>query len=465
VEEKEEQTLPLLKMTGASSLAILAGKSLPRLAVAVLFLCVIAPFLILSITLGGVLPNGLVSAILGMLCYAVMLSQLGLFASVVGRTSPIAFTLLCVLWAAFELCHWWQGLAVSFGDVVLGNSTLGGVWVWVFEDLLHRTPECSLISNLRTSLLSFSTSPAFNADASVFDSAIAAVQSVWAFHMTFHLVVAAVFFLLSWALFEQFTQDAATEVPAARATTSDRRFVSRAWQEAAAWKSWQFVAGGALWFWIRAIGATLTLFAVSWFLSVMSGFWSSEEVMGGAFGLGVCFFLINLARLFGKVLNQEIHGKTLSSLAMLPQPTSRTIWGLVAGILPGVLAGGVGAVLAFCLLMLSTPIDFEDFIEAVFQPWVWHFGFWIIVTIHVGLLFTTYLRYGGMLFGIALMWIVAPMFCFATIALAAFGIRGGPGSEDFFLYVIPIGLMIAECFVCFGVQKALLKRIEELASR
>jgi hypothetical protein len=87
VEEKEEQTLPLLRLTGASPLAILIGKSGPRLVSVVLLLLVITPFLTLAITLGGVLIRGLLTAMLGLLTYAVMFSQLGLFASVVSRNA------------------------------------------------------------------------------------------------------------------------------------------------------------------------------------------------------------------------------------------------------------------------------------------------------------------------------------------------------------------------------------------
>ena len=68
VEEKEEGTLALLRMTGASPFSILAGKSLPRLMVAVLFLFVVSPFLMLAITLGGFLPYGLISSIVSILC-------------------------------------------------------------------------------------------------------------------------------------------------------------------------------------------------------------------------------------------------------------------------------------------------------------------------------------------------------------------------------------------------------------
>jgi len=44
-EEKEEETLPLLRMTGVRDVTLLLGKSLPRLAVVILLILIAAPFL------------------------------------------------------------------------------------------------------------------------------------------------------------------------------------------------------------------------------------------------------------------------------------------------------------------------------------------------------------------------------------------------------------------------------------
>src|SRR5688572_9065861 len=53
-EEKEDETLTLLRMTNLSPLAILFGKSTSRLTAALLLLAVQVPFTVLAITLGGV---------------------------------------------------------------------------------------------------------------------------------------------------------------------------------------------------------------------------------------------------------------------------------------------------------------------------------------------------------------------------------------------------------------------------
>ena len=101
-EEKEEDTLPLIRMTGVSNFAFLTGKSVPRIAIAALFLLVITPFIVLSITMGGVVIENLLALLIGMLCYAFLLSQIGLLCSVVASDSRRALSLASFLWFFFR---------------------------------------------------------------------------------------------------------------------------------------------------------------------------------------------------------------------------------------------------------------------------------------------------------------------------------------------------------------------------
>lgn len=231
VEEKEEDTLPLLRMTGASSFAILAGKSLPRLALAVLFLFVVSPFLMLSVTLGGVLPMGLISSILSILCYAIMLCQVGLFASVISRNTRRAFTWTCVFWLLIELGHWWTGLASGIDRMLLGYSASTSKWQDLMQQASFWLSQRSLVSNLSLTLLSFEAT------------------DIWHPWMTWHLIFAAVFFCLSWLSFERFTAGSMSGSESSTPRTflkSRKGSTSRAGHDAVMWKSWQFVSGGLL---------------------------------------------------------------------------------------------------------------------------------------------------------------------------------------------------------------------------
>ncbi|MEQ9406413.1 MAG: hypothetical protein RIK87_01760 [Fuerstiella sp.] len=426
-----------------------------------------APFLILSITLGGVLPLGLVSAILSILIYAVLLSQIGLFASVVCRTAPKAFSLTALLWAAIELSHWWHWLATTAGQNWFGHTTIGGLWSFFWNDVLYRFPEWSLLGNLQQTLYSFRT---LAPDESLLRSLLGTISEVWHFHMTVHLIAAGLFFLLSWAAFEPLTSRENSAGDARAQTIGRPRTAARVWNGSPlAWKSWQHLSGGMLWFWLRAIGAPVVLFATALLLTGVFGSTEPWAIVSIGLMLGIGFFIVNVSRLFGKVLNDEIHNKTLASLVMLPRRTPQLLWGMVQGTLPAVAAGATCAVLGFFLALLlsfSEGADAEDLLEAMFQPWLWHMVTWAVLTIHVGLWFTTYVRYGGMLIAVVLLWIVTPMFCMTSVAFVAMGMNGGgPGMEEFFQYVVPIMLMCAEGLACVAVQRALVRRVESLASQ
>ena len=446
VEEKEEGTFALLRMTGASSFSILAGKSLPRLAVAILFLFVIAPFLMLSITLGGVLPYGLISSILSILCYAVMLSQLGLLASVVSRTTKQAFALSSLLWGLFELGHWWAALASGLGQAIYGGSSMAIAWRDMFGELSVWLSQRSLVNNLSAGLLAFSPS------------------DLWHANMTFHLFIAIIFFALSWWLFEPCTARALTgaDRDSPRAAMLKKRVsVSRVWPNAVMWKSWYYVSGGRTWMLMRILVAPLVIFgcaatfacAVEWGVELQVAFGISIFASG-------CFFLINSARLFGGLVSNEIHEKTLASLVMLPQKTSSTLGSMLIGIVPAALAGGFGFALFTFLTMLTSGASADNLARFLAEPWCWHFVSWIAVTLHFGLLLTTYVRHGGMLLAVAVLWVALPMFLGISMSLIVFGF----GAVEIIRYLMPLFLIGLEVALCVSAFWATVRRLDKLAS-
>lgn len=478
VEETEEQTLPLLQMTGASPFAILLGKSLPRLAVALLFLIVALPFLTLALTLGGVLPLGLFSAMLGLMVYAVMLSQLGLLASVISRTATEAFSKLVFFWVMIELCHWWAWLLTRNGLLPI-VSTVGIEWIdWLGANwnlLVTRMPEVSLFGNLGQTLLSFIEIDVA-AESSLWQRIVAIAGQIWSFRMSVQLVIAVCCFVASWLCFRsERIQTMVAELNGLsgikRWLRRDRRMarVGRVSGNALRWKSWQLLGGGAIGFLFRLLGLPVLIGTACWgFLAMLDTNPETTAVAGMSFFIGVLAFAVNGLRLFGSLVNPEIHEKTLPALIMLPQSTSRTLKELVYGALPALLAGGSTCLLSFLVLFswmaARTPADMDDLLEAVFQPWVWHVVAVFVLNLVLGLLLTTYFRYGGMLLAFGLIVIGFFLGMFTLFAFAAF-VGGGPGSEDMFLYVIPLGLIFVEILISVALWKKLIVRLEELAAR
>ena len=444
-EEKDEQTLALLKMTGASGFSILAGKSLPRLAVAVLFLFVVAPFFLLSITLGGVLTLGIVTSMLSMMTYAFMLGQLGLFASVLASSTRRAFSLTCVLWLLFELPHWWVGLLMATLDYLFGRGYSLGL-----TDFWEASQSVSLVSNLSATLLAFRP------------------EEVWQTYMTYELIVGAAFFVISWLIFEPCTSRAVSEGPTVASTRGRIASLSdnaRPQRDAVAWKSWRFLSGGWTWFFVRTVGAPVTVFLVSFLLTQIFGVsFDGWIVVIAALYIGLAFWLITTARMLGRCFSEEIHGDTLASLVMLPRRTGLTFWSLVKGVVPAILASSVTFFLCLGLLFLwmLSEGDLGDFLEAFVQPWLWHFLSWVAVTAHLGVLLTTHLRFGGMLLAVAICWFGMPILCGMSFALV---LSSGPNSVELYQYVIPIMLIIFEVFICAVLQRQIFDRLVMLAGK
>lgn len=473
VEEKEEQTLPLLRMTGASTLAIISGKSLPRLVVAVLFLLVVAPFLLLSVTLGGVLTDGLVAAVLGILCYSVFLSQIGLFSSVVCQTAPRAFTFTLLLWGLFEfshlLCVLVAAAAKGMADVPYGvdefayfhetgvtsenwlTMMLLGVFVHG-SSLSEWLASRNLMFNLNSYLTSFS------------------VAEWWRPQMTFHLILSGCFFCFSWVCFEPFTRASVGGGILAGPTRrkSKRRSGTRVWNNALVWKSWHYLTGRWTWLVIRLVGLPILVMGIV--TAFAWGFDMGLNDQDYALNLtiwGIVLFLITLASLFGRVFNQEIHGNTLTSLLMLPQRRPILLWSLVAGLLPALAATSVCALLGLGWLAATQHDFWSDLFDLMIEPWFYQMFTWVLVTIHLGVLLSVYVRYGGMLLSVALLWFGCPMLFGACMGMMAMSMRGGPGRamEDFMEYVVPVCLMFFEVILCVVIQFQICRRIEALGGK
>ena len=325
VEEKEEQTLPLLKMTGASPAAILLGKSGPRLVSVLLLLLVVMPFLLLAITLGGVLPRGLLSATLGILAYAIMFCQLGLLASVVSRDFPRAFSKTITAWIVLEFLPFWCWLGSEavlyvsrFGSGAAAEgylqsaSAVSGPYEWSQFTLawLHEnlrwfggwTDDLVLFGNLNLYMAEFGNA------------------GVWEPQMTAHLILAVVFFCLSWLLFEPCSSTVVAEgFDSPRRQSRRTRLPRRAGTRALAWKSWQYSAGGWLWFLARLIAAPVIVCGIVTGIALGVGESLSPWVLAGTLIIsGIVIFVGSSAILLDRVFNTEIRDKTLSSLLMLP---------------------------------------------------------------------------------------------------------------------------------------------------
>ena len=452
-EEKEEETLPLLRMTGVRNFTLLVGKSMPRLAIVVLLILVSAPFLLLSITLGGVVPEQIVALVVRMMCYAFCLSQVGLFCSTICRSSQRAVSLTFVLWVLLEFGGW---LFRVFGF---------GCREWGFSFLQYCFNEVSTFL-LRRSMWTASS------EFLMYERG----ENIWHMQMTFHTVVALLFFGLSWLLFEPMNQASLAQGAAASenitrglATRTYGLRSLRCWDSALIWKSWQFLVGGWLWIAVWTIALPSVSIALVFGISVLVDERAEAVVYGTTLiVVGCASFFLLLARLFGNVLNREIYQQTLVSLCMLPKRRGKILNELYLGLVPGLLAPLFCFGLGFIWMGAVQPRFIENFFSNVIvKPWTWAFLGWLVMTVHIGTWLSVYLRHGSMLITIAVCYFAIPFIGGMVIRVLGMILRGpgSMGTEFLFRYLLPLGVIVAEATVCVLIHRLILHRVEELAAK
>lgn len=449
-EEKEEETLPLLRMTGVRNITLLLGKSLPRLAVVILLILVATPFLMLAVTLGGVVPEQIFASLIGLTCYAFCLSQVGLFASTVSRNSSAAVRWTVLLWLLLEFGHW-MFMLMAFGCDEWGLHNLAEWFQWLAGSLGERT-----MWQASSAYLMFERG-----------------ESIWHPQMTFHLTVGAIFFGLSYLLFERFTQHAISQGAAATVATArgifNRTNIQRSlrcWDAAMEWKSWQFVAGGWFWFWVWMISLPVLSVTTVIAISAMVGEVPPAEAFGWTLIIiGTAGLAIQLGRLFGNVLNREIYDQTLVSLCMLPKKRGVILHRMILGVLPFLIPPLVCISLGFLWNAAAAPRFVVDTSELFAEPWFWASLSWVIVTVHLGTFLSVYFRHGGMLVAVAVCWFVMPFIGGMTIAAIATIFRGGGPFQAIFQYVIPMFAILGNVVICIVLQKMTLRRVEEVAGK
>lgn len=468
VEEKEEQTLPLLRLTGASTLAILLGKSAPRLVSVLLLLLIVVPFLLLAITLGGVSLKGILTAIFGLLVYAVMFCQLGLLCSVVARNFQDALTKTLMLWALLEFLPFWgwcgstvtllwssHSMTAEAVRCVNDSSLFSSAWSDVILSWLHIqmkwltgvTTELTLYENLSFYLIDFGGDP------------------VWRPQMTAHLTAAAVFLVASWLLFEPMTARVVSEgfesAPSAKRRTRTAR---RVHGKALVWKSWQWLTGGWFWFWIRLVVIPVCVAAlastIAWGLGENLELWVLSYAM---LLCGTVVFIAAFAILFDRLFAAEIQQKTMDSLLLLPYSRHSLIRQMAAGLLPAIAASLSCFVCGLAILIVEEPRAMQVAGTVLTSAWLYAVLAILVSTLYVGLFLSVKLRYGGMLVSIVTLWFIAPMLisCFVGILSLVTNTRA---VNDLMTTAIPTILILVLLALSVWMHKLLVRGLDQVGA-
>jgi ABC-type transport system involved in cytochrome c biogenesis permease component len=431
-EEKEEDSLGLLKMAGISPVALLLGKSTTRLVAVLLMLAVEFPFVLLSITLGGVTMGQVVAMAAALAAYLVFIANLGLLCSVICQNSRRASTLM----------------------------TLSLIVLLIVLPLLAESATTWMATNAKDTLTRHiaATFTAWEHDVSMWYR-ISTIQSTGFSEGAFsrqvicHLAAALGLFGLSWAGFERFTRESHATKPLEALFTRPlrrlrRRSIGRAWPLALTWKDFYFVAGGKRMVIARFVLYFAIIGGITWFVS-----WNNSrldefslKLLGDtAMITMLCTAAVELGLIASRVFRDEVKSQTLPLLMMLPKSPARIAWSKAASAVPALTP-------TLCYFFLGALLDADAFATG-FRDVVtsWHGWYTIVVFVlflHLAAYLSLVVKWGALplaIFIVFFCWMVLlPIFfalswalfgtsisseepmliCFMTIALAGMAILG-----------------------------------------
>ncbi len=316
-EEKEEDTLGLLRMTNLSPLAILLGKSTSRLGGALLLIVAQLPFTLMAVTLGGVAPGQVLAAYATLGAYAFLLGNLALFASVLAPRTGIAALLTGV-------ALWGLGAAVENIPAMHGLSPFsrfGEIFETGFQDSpIGRQVIGSVLLGLG-------------------------------------------FFLLAWAFFERLCGGQQGSAPKLETLW---RWRFRGWFapdrphafRALAWKDFHFLHGGRLALVAKSAVGAIVVGAVVVEETAWGANPATPQLPMALFGGGLLWLIAEAAFAASRICASEVQDRTISSLALLPQSLPITMSAKVAAFWPA-------AIPALSLMGLSVV---AGFFVALAQP-------------------------------------------------------------------------------------------------
>lgn len=359
-EEKEDQTLGLLRMANVRPITILTGKLAPRLANALLILVVQFPFTLLAITLGGVTWLQVWVAFWGLLAHTFLVGNIGMLCSVVfRRTGTAVGCTVALVVAHFLVPAIGYGLLSSTAPPAAAVTSSNADVEWyvaahefclsAFDYWYHATA-WALMSNVLTT---------------GFGGGALNLQVVSNF------AAGAVIFILAWLVFNRCNRDVDVASTGATRTLSDllkrrgRRSI-RAWSSGALiGREFQFACGGyTAWFVkLLAYGPAVYLLAVL-FEGSRRGVDADEF---GALLMWLMLFLVlplEAVVLSSRVFRGEIKERTWSSLLMLPRSLAAISYSKIAGSTLAL----VPVVFYFVLGSVLNPDGIIDFLRELDEP-------------------------------------------------------------------------------------------------
>jgi hypothetical protein len=445
-EEKEENTLGLLMMTGLSPVGILFGKSTARMIQALLLLTVQLPFTLLAVTLGGVLTNQVLAAYASMLAFIVLLSNLSLLWSVVCKRtgSAAGVTAVCVL--AY-------GIAPFFTQELLKvlprQPWIGTPWGAAVKSLVQGINDASVFHRLGDIVSTGFADPPIGSQ------------------VISNVVAGAVCFLLSWALFGRFALNAdsfgMTRIALPRWSARSRRLAAgRAWFNPLIWKDYHFLTGGnvlmiAKFAALAALGPIIFLsyHYGSTYSSANGDVWT--DTIRTHMGVAAAVFGLEASVYASRIFHDEIREQTMVGLLTLPRSIEYVAYSKVAGCGLALIPSVMFVLIDACLL----PEGPGSIYRALKFPGFWAGVLVASVFLHLVVLLSLFVKWGAL--PLAFVMTLMCMYCCPVWIVFA---MGGVGDDDWAASLVGIVILWVLWGVsCFVFQMMIHARLYELGSK
>ena len=353
-EEKEVDSLGLLLMTGTTPLAILLSKGTGKLIMGVMLIISQFPFVLLSVTLGGVSIYQVASVFITLITYIILLNNFALLLSVIFKRTATA------------------------SGIMLATVALLNIMMPIWSTTRWLSPFYRIAVILQT----FSNEPLWNMQASVY------------------IALSILFFLLSYMLFDTCCTKHTQTSTSMRMPTGIRHAkwnlcrVKRTWKNAISWKAFYFDTGGKYTMvLVQGILLIILLAVVLLFHHFNPGSTISLNKFGAMIiPLGLVALFAEGIYICDSLLHAEVWQNTLSTLMTTPHSIEAIITKKLAG---GVLLT-IPTILFTAVGMIFSKSDVTDAItDSDFWLVMTLFALSIIFYYQLVVLFSILVKYGG----------------------------------------------------------------------
>jgi hypothetical protein len=448
-EEKEEQTIGLLRMANVGPGTLIFGKAVPRLIWVLLLLTIQFPFTVLGITLGGMTLTQVTACYWTLFTHVLLIGGVGTFSSSFCRRSGTA----CVVTIAAMLFFY-------IGSWVLDAVVSG----WADAGVLS-TPVAAKLGGFAEK---WSEASAFSQAGTIFS--LNFEGPIFGIQVVSNTLIALVLFVMAGVLFDFFNASLDTTVsrrPWFHFSWKRNRQSVRVWNSPLAWKDFHFIAGGPASLVVKTVIYAFVVFVIA--LLTESGRIDRMTAQGLAitsFWSGIVIAYVEGAFLAARIYRAELVDQTWASLLMVPVNVQRLsvpkVFGCCLALIPALLCivasplispdlaveviMSRGGAATFVLSMVSTVCVFAMFVTftAMFSL---EMSPWLAIPLAAFTVFTA--------------WPILGCCLFAPLAGAA-----GPSGETYMGIAVILSVVIL-CATAVGVgllHKSILTRLERLGA-